>query len=186
MILNLRNIISEDSEMNNKMATSFKTIKRWSFCFLYRCGRKVKKKSIILYKSLILEEITNKYGGRCLEEASYTLNDVTFCASQIFCKEVASSPNSHRSKMLWRFSIFTVLVKIHNLQQIFKIVKMLVKMLYLHWVEGTPQPCPFPSVLFPSWPWVSYSCMHLDLFALASLYPMTLYYDSVYKDPPFY
>src|SRR5882724_9188122 len=44
MILNLHNIISEDSEMNNKMATSFKTIKRRSFCFLYRHGRKVKKR----------------------------------------------------------------------------------------------------------------------------------------------
>ena len=60
----------------------------------------MKKKSIILYKSLILEEITNKCGGRCLEEASYTLNDVTFCASQRFCEEVALSPNSHGSKML--------------------------------------------------------------------------------------
>ena len=48
--------------------------------------------------------------------------------------------------MLWRFGIFTVLVKIQNLQQIFKIVNMSVKMLYLHWVEGTPQLCPFPSV----------------------------------------
>src|SRR5882724_902536 len=44
---------------------------------------KGEKKSIILYKSLILEEITNKCGGRCLEEASYTLNDVTFCESEI-------------------------------------------------------------------------------------------------------
>jgi len=145
MILNLCNIISEDSEMNNKMATSFKTIKRWSFCFLYRCGRKVKKK-YYSYKSLILEEITNKCGGRCLEEASYTLNDVTFCASRRFCKEVASSPNSHGSKILWRFGIFAVLVKIQNLQQIFRIVKMSVKMLYLHWVEGIPQLCPFPGV----------------------------------------
>jgi len=61
---------------------------------------KSEKKSIILYKSLILEEITNKCGGRWLEEASYTLNDVTFCASWRFHEEVASSPNSHRSKML--------------------------------------------------------------------------------------
>ena len=131
--------------MNNKMVTSFKTIKRWSFCFLYKHGRKVKKMYYSL-QSLILEEITNICGGRCLKEASYTLNDVTFCASWIFRGEVASSPNSHGSKMLWRFGIFAVLVRIQDLRQIFTIVKMSVKMLYLHWVEGTPQLCPFPSV----------------------------------------
>ena len=112
---------------------------------------KSKKKSIILYKSLILEAITNKCGGRCLKEASYILNDVTFCVSWRFCEEVASSPNSHRSKMLWRFGIFVVLVNIQDLWQIFTIVKMSVKMLYLHWVEGTPQLGPFPSVWSSLW-----------------------------------
>src|SRR5882724_13526389 len=42
--------------------------------------------------------------------------------------------------------IFAILVKIQDLQQIFRIVKMSVTMLYLHWVEGTPQLCPFPGV----------------------------------------
>jgi len=36
----------------------------------------------------MLEEITNKCVGRMLEEASYTLNDVTFCVSWRFCEEV--------------------------------------------------------------------------------------------------
>jgi len=44
MILNLRNIISKDSEMNNKMGDIFSDNKEVIFCFLYRCGRKVKKK----------------------------------------------------------------------------------------------------------------------------------------------
>jgi len=42
MILNLCNIISEDSETNNKLVTS-KTIKMTSICFIYRHGRKGKK-----------------------------------------------------------------------------------------------------------------------------------------------
>jgi len=50
MILNLHNIISEDSEMNNKMATSFKTIKMSSFCFLSRHGRKGKE--VLLFPNL--------------------------------------------------------------------------------------------------------------------------------------
>ena len=36
--------------------------------------------------------------GRCLEEASYTLNDVTFCASWRFHEEVASSTNFQDSE----------------------------------------------------------------------------------------
>jgi len=100
MVLNLHDSIfpmylqlSEDSEMNNKMVTSFKTIEMSSFCFLYRHGRKGK-------------------------EVTYSLNDVIFCVSWRFHKEVASSKDSHMSKMLWRLSIFGVLeilLKILNL-----------------------------------------------------------------------
>ena len=50
-------------------------------------------------------------------------------------------------EILRRGGIFAIWVKIQDLQQIFRIVKMLVKMEYLHWVEGTPQLCPFPSVI---------------------------------------
>jgi len=56
------------------------------------------KKGIILYKSLILEEITNKLWGRCLEEASYTLNNVTFVQVGDFAKRWHLHTNSHRSK----------------------------------------------------------------------------------------
>jgi len=51
--------------------------------------------------------------------------------------------------MLQRLSIFAILeilLKTLNLQQIFRIMKMSMKILYLHWVEGTPQLCQFPSV----------------------------------------
>jgi len=41
---------------------------------------------------------------------------------------------------------FGDLLKILNLQQIFRIVKMSMKILYLHWVEVTPQLCKFPGV----------------------------------------
>src|SRR5882724_6362694 len=132
------------------MVTSFKTINISSFCFLYRGGRKVKE--VLLFTTLeYIEEITNKCGGRCLEEAAYSLNDVIFCASWRFCEEVASSKDSHGSKMLQRLSIFAILeivLKILNPQQNFRIVKMSMKILYLHWVEGTPQLCQFPGVSF--------------------------------------
>src|SRR5882724_9130626 len=86
------------------------------------------------------------------KEATYSLKDVIFCASQRFCEEVASSKDSHRSKMLQRLSIFVVLeilLKILNLSQIFRIVKMSMKILYLHWVEVTPQLCKFPGDCSP-------------------------------------
>src|SRR5882724_6599676 len=93
-----------------------------------------------------LKRLQIKCGGRCLEEATYCLNDVIFCASWRFCEELASSKDSHGSKMLRRLSIFVVLENILDLRQIFRIVKISVKILYLHWVEGTPQLCPFPGV----------------------------------------
>ena len=53
----------------------------------------------------------------------------------------------------WRLSIFMVLeilLKILHLQQIFRIVKMFMKILYLYWVKGTPQLCQFPNVYLPN------------------------------------
>src|SRR5882724_454430 len=74
--------------------------------------------------------------------------------NQRFHEEVAFSKDSHRSKMLQRlrlsiFVVLEILLKILNLQQIFRMVKMFMKILYLHWVEGTPQLCQFPSVIGP-------------------------------------
>ena len=154
MILNLHDSIfprylqlSEDSEMNNELVTSFKTIEMSSFCLLSGMGEKEKKYYYLqIFNTL---KRLNICGGRCLEEATYSLNNVIFCESRRFCEEVASSKDSHRSKMLWRLSIFAlleILLKILNLQQIFRIVKMSMKILYLHWVEGTPQLFQFPGV----------------------------------------
>src|SRR5882724_393000 len=84
------------------------------------------------------------------KEATYSLKDVIFCASWRFHEEVASSKDSHRSKILQRLNIFVVLeilLKILNLQQIFRIVKMFMKILYLYWVGVTPQLCKFPGVM---------------------------------------
>ena len=58
-------------------------------------------------------------------------------------------------KRLWRLSIFAVLEKIQDLQQFFMIVKMSMKILYLHWVEVTPRLCKFPSVM-----WLTCSGFH--------------------------
>jgi len=78
MILNLHNIISKDSEMNNKMANILQDNKEVIFLFLYRRGRKVKKKSIILYKSLILEEIQINVGKDVWKRQATPLTMYTF------------------------------------------------------------------------------------------------------------
>jgi len=67
--------------------------------------------------------------------------------------------------MLQKLSIFAVLeilLKILNLQQIFRIVKMSMKILYLHWVEGTPQ-LQFPGASPPADQLVSHTMAWGDI-----------------------
>src|SRR5882724_11449321 len=74
--------------------------------------------------------------------------------------------------MLQKLSIFAVLeilLKILNLQQIFRIVKMSMKILYLHWVEITPQLRKFPSDRTPH----TWTMTPLNIGGMVFLCPMT-------------
>jgi len=67
-----------------------------------------------------------------LEEASYTLNDVTFCVSQRFCEEASiftKFPRVKNAVKIWHLCGFG---ENSRSSTIFRIVKMSVKMLYLH------------------------------------------------------
>ena len=75
-------------------------------------------------------------------------NDVIYCGAWIFFKDVKFSKDSHGSKMSWRFCIFGPILKIQDLHQFFVIGEDVMNILYLQWVEVTPQLCKFPGVCF--------------------------------------
>ena len=133
--------VSDDSKRNKMINDIFQDNKEIIFL---SSGELLCLTNIYTLKMLYIN--LTMFKAKMFWRGNNIINDVIYCGTGRFFKDVKFSKDSHGSKMFRRFYIFGPILKIQDLRQFFVIGEDVMNILYLQWVEVTPQLCKFPSV----------------------------------------